>query len=344
MVGYDIPKEHNLYWRLLDRLNALPGVQSASLSRLQLFSGFWARTVSIPGYAPGTSKEDMRVSCNITAPKFFATMGITLLLGRDFTSADSATAPQVAVISESMARKYFEGENPVGGHFRFIGEDATGDVEIVGVTKDILTEFREEQSNRSPRAVYIPFTQAPSTMTGQAVIEVRTAANPGDIAAVMHEAAQALDKNLPMGSVETQDEIVNESLGGQQSLSGMTAFFGLLALLLASIGLYGTMSYSVGQRTKEIGIRMALGAEQKNVLLMVLREGMLLTFVGIGTGLMLGAALTRLLSNQLYNLSGTDPLTFTAVSLFLTVVALVASYIPARRAMRMDPIATLRYE
>jgi predicted permease len=344
MVGYDVPKEHNLYWQLLDRLNALPGVQSASLSRLQLFGGFWARPVAIPGYLPGANKEDMRVSCNTAAPKFFATMGIPMLLGRDFTPADSATSPQVAIISETMAREYFQGENPVGRRFRFTGEDATGDVEIVGVAKDILTEFREEQSNRSPRAAYIPFTQAPSTMTGQAVIEVRTQANPGDIAAAMHDAAQALDKILPMGSVEKQDEIVNQSLHGQRSLSGMTAFFGLLALLLASIGLYGTMSHSVGQRTKEIGIRMALGAGRQDVLLMVLREGLRLTFVGIGAGLALGAVLTRLLSNQLYNLNGTDPLTFTAVSLFLMVVALVASYIPARRAMRMDPIATLRYE
>ena len=344
MVGYDVPKEHSLYWQLLDRLNALPGVQSASLSRLQLFSGFWARPVSVPGYAPGANKEDMRVSCNTTAPRFFATMGIPMLLGRDFTPADGATSPRVAIISESMARQYFAGENPLGRHFRFAGQDATGDVEIVGVAKDILTEFREEQSNRSPRAAYIPFTQAPSTMTGQAVIEVRTAANPGDIAAGMHDAAQALDKNLPMGSVETQGEIVNQSLGGQRSLSGMTVFFGLLALLLASIGLYGTMSHSVGQRTKEIGIRMALGAGGQDVLVLVLREGLRLTFVGIGAGLALGAVLTRLLSNQLYNLSGTDPLTFTAVPLFLMVVALLASYIPARRAMRMDPIATLRYE
>jgi predicted permease len=344
MVGYDVPKEHNLYWQLLDRLNALPGVQSASLSRLQLFGGFWARTVSVPGYAPEANKEDPRVSCNTTAPKFFATMGIPLLLGRDFTPADSATSPQVAIISESMAREYFQGENPVGRHFRFTGEDATGEVEIVGVAKDILTKFREEQSNRSPRAAYIPFTQAPATMTGQAVIEVRTTAKPGDMAAALHDAAQALDKNLPMGSVETQDEIVNQSLGGQRSLSGMTAFFGLLALLLASIGLYGTMSHSVGQRTKEIGIRMALGAGRQSVLLTVLREGLGLTFVGIVAGLALGAVLTRLLSNQLYKLSGADPLTFTAVSLFLMAVALVASYIPARRAMRMDPIATLRYE
>jgi predicted permease len=343
MVGYDIPKEQSLYWQLLDRLNALPGVQSASLSRLQLFSGFWSRSVSIPGYAPGTN-EDTRVSCNTTAPKFFATMGIPLLLGRDFTPADSATAPKVAVISQSMARRYFQNENPLGRHFRFTGEDATGDVEIVGIAKDILTEFREEQYHRSPRAAYIPFTQAPPTMTGQAVIEVRTAANPGDIVAAMQEATHAVDKNLPVGSVQTQDEIVNRSLGGERALSLLTTFFGLLALLLASIGLYGTMSHSVGQRTKEIGIRIALGAERQNVLNMVLREGMLLALAGIVVGLTLGAALTRLLSNQLYNLSPTDPLTFTSVSLFLMAVALVASYIPARRAMRVDPMVVLRYE
>jgi len=344
MVGYDIPQEHSLYWQILDRLNALPGVQSASLSRLQLFSGFWARSISIPGYTLGTNKEDARVSCNITAPKFFATMGIPLLFGRDFTPADGTTAPQVAIISASVARQYFPRQNPVGRHFRFTGEDATGDVEIVGVARDILTKFHEEQSDRSPRAVYIPFTQAPSTMTGQAVIEVRTAASPANIAAAMHSEAEGLDKNLPVGTVQTQDEIVNQSLGEQRALSRITAFFGMLALLLASIGLYGTMSHSVGQRTKEIGIRMALGADRQSVLFMVLREAMLLTLAGIATGLALGAALTRLLSNQLYNLSGTDPLTFATVSLFLVLVALGASYLPARRAMRMDPIATLRYE
>jgi len=271
-------------------------------------------------------------------------MGIPLLLGRDFTPADGATAPHVAIVSESMVRQYFRGENPVGRHFRFADEDATGDVEIVGVAKDILTEFRTQQYNRSPHAAYIPFTQAPPTMTGQAVIEVRTAANTGDIAAAMREAAQALDKNLPVGSVETQDEIVSRSLDGDRSLSGLTTFFGLIALLLASIGLYGTMSHSVGQRTKEIGIRMALGAERQNVLDMVLREGMLLTLFGISAGLTLGAAVTRLLSNQLYNLSAADPLTFTVLSLFLILVALLATYIPARRATRVDPMVALRYE
>jgi predicted permease len=343
MAGYDIPKEHRLYWQLLERLNALPGVQSASLSRLQLFSGYWARPVSVPGFAAGT-KEDLRVSCNTTAPKFFETMGIPLLLGRDFTPADGATAPHVAIVSESMVRQYFRGENPVGRHFRFAGEDATGDVEIVGVAKDILTEFRTQQYNRSPHAAYIPFTQAPPKMTGQAVIEVRTAANPGDIAAAMREAAQALDKNLPVGSVETQDEIVSRSLDGDRSLSGLTTFFGLIALLLASIGLYGTMSHSVGQRMKEIGIRMALGAGRQNVLNMVLGEGMLLTLFGISAGLTLGAAVTRLLSSQLYNLSAADPLTFTVLSLFLILVALLATYIPARRATRVDPMVALRYE
>jgi predicted permease len=343
MVGYDIPKERSLYWQLLDRLNALPGVQSASLSRLQLFSGFWARSVSIPGFAPNP-KEEARVSCNATAPMFFATMGIPLLLGREFAPTDSSTSPKVAIISESMAREYFQAANPVGKHFRFADADATGDVEIIGVAKDILTEFREEQLNRSPRAAYIPFTQAPASMTGQAVIEVRTAENPGDIAAAMREAVRVLDKNMPVGSVQTQDEIVNQSLGGERSLSLLTAFFGLLSLLLASIGLYGTMSHSVGQRTKEIGIRIALGAERQNLLNMVLREGMLLALAGTVVGLALGAAMARLLSNQLYDLSSMDPLTFTGVSLFLMAVALVASYVPARRAMHVDPIVALRYE
>lgn len=341
MAGYDIPQENSLYWQLLDRLNALPGVESASLSRLQLFSGYWGRSVAVPGHANGA--EDSRVSCNTIAPRFFATMGIPLLSGRDFTPADAANAPKVVIISESMAQHYFRGENPIGRHFGFTGDDGT-DVEIVGVVKDILTEFREEQNHRSPRAAYIPFTQAPATMTGQAVVEVRAAENPRVIAAGMHEVAQRLDKDLPVGTVTTQNTIVEESLGGQRTLTQLTAALGLLALLLASIGLYGTMSHAVGQRTKEIGIRMALGAERQNVLRMVLREGMLLTLGGINVGLALGAALTRLISSQLYGLSATDPLTFITTSLLLLAVALLASYVPAKRAMQVDPMVALRYE
>ena len=342
MVGYDFAQENSLYWQLLPRLDALPGVQSATLSRLQLFSGYWGRSVSVPRHASGGA-GDVRVSCNTVAPKFFATMGIPLLSGRDFTPADTATAPKVAIISESMAQHYFQGENPVGRHFRFTGEDGT-EAEIVGVVKDILTEFREEQNHRSPQAAYIPFTQAPATMTGQAVLEVRAAENTGATAAAMREVARRLDKDLPVGTVTTQNEIVDQSLGRPRALTQLTTLLGLLALLMASIGLYGTMSHAVVQRTKEIGIRMALGAERLSVLRLVLREGLLLTLGGISGGLVLGAALTRLLSSQLYGLSATDPLTFVAVSLLLAGVALLASYIPARRATRVDPMVALKYE
>ena len=343
MVGYDVPKENSLYWQLLEELNALPGVQSASLSRLRLFSGYWGRSVSVPGQA-ARAVEDMRVSCNTIAPRFFATMGIPLLSGRDFTPADSASAPKVAIINESMVRQDFRGQNPIGRHFRFTGEDRS-DVEIVGVVKDILTKFRQEEDNRrSARAAYIPFTQAPPALTGQAVIEVRATEGFSAVATAMREAAQRLDKDLPVGAIETQNEVVSDSLGEQRSLTRLTAALGLLALLLASIGLYGTMSHAVSQRTKEIGIRMALGAERRNVLGMVLREGMVLTLAGISVGLALGATLTRLISSQLYGLSATDPLTFISVSLLLSGVALLATYLPARRAMGVDPMVALRYE
>ena len=343
MVGYDIPQENSLYWQLLDRLNALPAVQSASLSRLQLFSGYWGRSVAIPEHATGNT-EDNRVSCNTVAPKFFATMGIPLLSGRDFRPADTATSPKIAILSESAARQYFPGENSIGRHVRFTDDNPT-DVEIVGVVKDILTEFRqEEDSRRSARAAYIPFTQAPPTMTGQAVVEVRTAERPATVAAPIREAAQALDQGLPIGTVETQGEVVTYSLREQRSLTQLTGVLGLLALLLASIGLYGTMSHSVGRRTREIGIRMALGAERQKVMNMVLRGGMRLAFAGIGLGVPLAAGVSRLISSQLYGLSAADPLTFITVSLLLAGVSLLATYIPARRAMRVDPMIALRYE
>jgi putative ABC transport system permease protein len=181
-------------------------------------------------------------------------------------------------------------------------------------------------------------------MTGQAVLEVRATENTGAIAAAMREVARRLDKDLPVGTVTTQNEIVDQSLGRPRALTQLTTLLGLLALLMASIGLYGTMSHTVVQRTKEIGIRMALGAERLSVLRLVLREGLLLTLGGISGGLVLGAALTRLLASQLYGLSATDPLTFVAVSLLLAGVALLASYIPARRATRVDPMVALKYE
>jgi predicted permease len=343
LTGYEAPREINLYWRLLERMNAIPGVGSASLSRLLLFSGYWQRSVSIPEYTPHPN-ERMKASCNAVAPKFFETMGIPLLLGRDFSATDGANSPKVAVISEAMARQYFRGKSPIGKRFAFADREGANEVEIVGVAKDIKSSPRDEQRDRSPRAVYIPFPQAPPTQLGQAVLELRTAANSTDIAAALRHEVEAIDKNLPPLEIQTQGDVVEESLDKDRSLSRLVSFFGLLALLLASIGLYGTMSYSVSRRTNEIGIRMALGAERKHVLKMVLREGIILTLIGVGIGWAAGLALTRVIASQLYGVNATDPLTFVAVSLFLAGVALLANYLPARRATKVDPMVALRYE
>nr|MBA3514336.1 FtsX-like permease family protein [Pyrinomonadaceae bacterium] len=270
---------------------------------------------------------------------YFATMEIPVLLGRSFTPQDDERAPKVVVVNQTFARLFSSGENPIGKRFGFNADKPT-EIEIVGVARDAkYRNLRDE----SPPTVYVPWLQELGRV-GAVTFEVRTAGDPVAFVTAIRQAVREVDPNLPLAGVKTQLEVANESLRIERLFTRLLSFFGLVALLLAAIGLYGVMAYAVTQRTKEIGIRMALGAQRHNVLKLVLSQGMMLTLIGVVLGASSAIGLTRLMKSLLFGVSATDPVTFIAISFLLAAVALLACYVPARRAMRVDPLVALRYE
>jgi len=335
--GYKPDQASNFYAQLLERVKALPGVQSASMTDMPLLGGAWVTGVSIEGYQsrPG---QDTSVTAKKVEPVFFETMGIPLLLGRDFTASDGPGAPKVAIINETLARSFWGSENPIG---KRIGvESAKPDSEIIGVIKDTKYRYLKEQI---PRTVYVPLAQT-EVRAWERVLHVRTTGEPKDLIAAIRNEARALDKDLPLYNVKTFTELTAEGILQERVVATLSSFFGLLALLLASIGLYGVMAYAVERRTREIGIRLALGAQTSKALKLVIGRGMALVAIGLVVGLAGALALTRFIAGQLYGVGAADPATFVAISLLLTAVALVACYLPARRAMKVDPMVALRCE
>ncbi|HEY6372631.1 MAG TPA: ABC transporter permease [Candidatus Sulfotelmatobacter sp.] len=341
--GYPGTRELNLYSALQEQVSGAPGVTSASLSRFRLLSGGggWHRRIGKVGNAvlPG---EGLPVHCNPVAPKFFATMGIPLVLGRDFTAADGANAAKVAIISEALAHTEFPHQSPIGQQVEFVGDSGNAQAVVVGVVRDIRS-----YNLRSPddvAGVYVPLAQAPPDLLGQAVLEVRTTGEPSVAIASIRRVAQAIDADFPMARMSTQAEQMTESLTTERSLATLLSLFSALAVTLASIGLYGVIAYSTARRTREIGVRVALGARPWDVLQMVLTQGVRLTLIGTGVGLAGAVVGARMLSSKLFGVTLTDPVIFAGVTLILAAVALAASYIPARRAAKIDPMAALRYE
>jgi len=276
---------------------------------------------------------------NAVMPRFFATMGIPLLLGRDFADTDTQSSSRVAVISQSLARRCFPSEDPIGKQIEFKG--GVGAVRVIGVVGDIVSNIRRLGIQE---AIFVPYAQAPAANRGQAMLAIRTAGNPLSIVPFLRREVQAVDPNLPLEDIGTQAQTVARTSRSERALAKLTGFFGLLALLLASIGIYGTVSWSVTQRTQEIGIRMALGAARRNVMGMVMGETLLLVLAGMAAGLPLALAATRLISSMLYGVSAGDPLTLTLAGGVLLGVAAIAGFLPACRASRIDPIHALRYE
>lgn len=334
--GYNPEQVKNFYAQLLERVNAVPGVQSASFADMPLFGGAWVDGLEVEGFK-GAAGQDMTVSAKNVAPKFFETMGIQLRSGRDFSVQDGTNAPKVAIINETLAREFFGNEKPLGQR---IGIGEKPQREIIGVIKD--TKY-SDLKGQVPRTVYIPLAQT-AILGAERTLHVRTAGEPTNLIAAIRREVETLDQNLPVYNVRTFTELVAQTIYQERLIAMLSGFFGLLALLLSSLGLYGVMAYSVTRRTREIGIRLALGATQGTLLRLVVGQGLKLVLAGIALGLMVAASLTRLMSGLLFGVSPTDPLTFAAIAGVLLLAALLACLIPARRAMKVDPQIALRTE
>ncbi len=333
--GYNQARTLTLYSNLQDRLAALPGVRAVCLGEIPVLAGDNDMSgIEVPGYQPREG-ESSSVGENFVGPGYFAALGIPLVSGRDFSRQDSASAPKVAVINEVMAKYYFGSENALGRTFKFPGSKSM--IEIVGVVRDTKHVSLREKSDRF---AYYPYTQYPtdSSMT----VYVRTTGDPLSMANAIQQQMRQLDPNMPIFDVKTLEHQINESIFTDRLVAALSAAFGILATVLAAVGLYGVMAYTVVRRTREIGIRMALGADRRQVLRMVMQEVAMVAGIGIAIALALALGFGRVTASLLFRVSGHDPAVFAAATAALAVVALLAGYIPALRATRIDPLAALR--
>ena len=335
-AGYKGSRLNDYYERLLSRLGQVPGVFSVSAAMITPMSG---GGIDLPIHVDGYSAradEDKEVYVNIVAPRYFATMGMPLLAGRDFNVQDRENAPKTVIINRTLARYYFGNANPIGRHVQLANQ---GSAEIVGVVGDAkYLSLRES----IPRTVYLPCFQ--DTLPWGPAVTIRTSLPLSAIGGPLRGAVRAVDRNVPVTGIWPLSQLVEQSLIRERMIALLSSFFGLLALLLASIGLYGVMSYSVVRRTNEIGIRVALGAGRRDVIRLVLRETMLPIVIGIAVGLPVAIVCAQLLREQLFGLQPADPVTLCGATLAIIGVAALAGYLPARRAARVDPMAALRYD
>ena len=351
--GYKDKRLMQFYQQLFARLDHLPGVRAATFGKVALIANDnWFFDILLPGETEMTDAGKHITNRQAVRENYFATMEIPLLRGRGFTAQDDERAPKVAIINQTFARQFFPNEDALGKRATII--DGKREVEIVGVVAD--TKYRSQREELTP-LLYTPWQQEGPNV-GEMHFALRTAGEPSAFAAMVGEVVRELDSNLPVTDLGTQTARAQATLGQERLSARLLSFFGGLALLLAAIGLSGVLAYSVAQRTNEIGIRMALGAQARDVLRLVIWQGMKLVLLGLGVGALTGYALKRLLASeyfgaqawqrqmaeQLYGVTGTDPLTFAVIALLLTLVALAACWLPARKAAQVDPMVALRQE
>ena len=338
---YDEKRIAALYRDMLDRLGAVPGVRGAAMSQPALLSGSVNSTsIYLQGrvYPPGRPQGDANdINRLVISPNFFEVMGIPVVKGRGFTARDDSAAPKVVIINEAAVRKFFPNEDPLGKRYGNSVE-TTGTFEIVGVLRD--TKY-SSVCDAAPATMYVPFAQS---RLGSAVFELRTAAAPSGVMGAVREAVRQIDPNLRVTDVSTQIEQVERRFAQEKLFAQAYTLFGGLALLLASIGLFGLMSYNVSHRTNEIGIRMALGAQRGDVLGLVMRESMILVGIGIAVGLATALGASSFVKALLFGLPPTDPLALAAAMIVMVIVSGLAGYLPARRASKVDPMVALHYE
>jgi predicted permease len=337
--GYTPAQIFSLYDRLFSALRAEPGVRAVGYSRLGLMAGDSSGSnITVAGYQQKEG-ENMNPNNDNVNPGYFSALGIPLLGGREFTAADGLGAPKVAIVNEKFQRYFFGNESAVGRWFGFGGGKVKLDIQIVGVAKDgKYSDARQV----TPRFIYLPYLQ--DKAPGGGAIYVRTSQDPALAAGGARREVQRLDPNMPVTNLASMDQLIDNNIWLDRMVAALSIGFGLLATALAAIGLYGVLAFMVARRTREIGIRLAIGASQATILRLVMTEVAFVAGTGILVAIPVSLGLTRYVKSQLFGLSSTDPWTLIGAALFLALVGIVAAYFPARRAMRVDPVRALRWE
>jgi len=323
--------------RLMPKVAALPMLQSAALSdNLPLDTGRQGTNFKLEGQ-PERQGQENRTNVSIVSPGYFRTMGIPLLQGREFSASDIEDSPGVVIINNYLAQRYFPDQNPLGK--RLDMGFRPGTLQIIGVAADERHDTL--QADLHP-GMYLPYAQADKTLP--LILLLRSSSDPAQLVSAVRKQVLELDAQLPVYDVKTMEQVLSTAVARPRFMTSQLIAFAAVAMLLAVVGIYSVMAHSVSQRTREVGIRMALGAQTKDVLILVVKNGMFLSLTGVAVGLVGSYALTRLMSGLLFGVTPTDASTFIAVSVGLTMVGLLACYIPARKATKVDPLVALRYE